>query len=329
MSNNEHESSPKVSVVIPTFNRCDLAVACLTSLRGQRFRDFEVIVADDGSTDDTAATLARNFAEAQVISLEDNRGFAVAVNTGIRAARGEWIFLLNNDMILAEGCLEALVTRAEAQGGDMAAPLVLWRDEPHIVYSAGDLIRVGGRPESHGFRVPREQLQLPGQIFGVSAGAGLYRRAIFDAVGLLDEIFGAYFEDSDLCFRARLAGFSAVLVPEAEAFHKGSASLEGRNWWRTQQCYRNHALIVLKNMPLAMQLHYAPEIYAERLNQTARLFSALRADRGALRAFIGVLRAKLDLWLRAPGALRARRQIQQSRTLSNQALDDLLTKDAP
>ncbi len=329
MTNSRNESAPKVSVVVPTWDRCDLAAACLTTLRAQRFQDFEVIVVDDGSTDGTAATLARDFAEARVISLEKNRGFAVAVNAGIRAARGEWLFLLNNDMVLAEDCLELLVTQAEARGGDMAAPLVLWQDEPHIVYSAGDLIRVGGRPESHGFRAPRDQFQAPESIFGVSAGAGLYRRAIFDAVGLLDESFGAYFEDSDLCFRARLAGFSAVLVAEAEAFHKGSATIAGRNWRRTQQCYQNHALLVLKNMPLALLLRYAAEIYAERLNQTARLFSALRADRGALRALRGVAKAKLGFWLRAPGALRARWKIQRRRTLSNQALDALLTKDAP
>ena len=316
---------PKVSVIIPTWNRRDLVVGCLRALAKQTFTAFEAIVADDGSTDDTVAVLHRDFPKVHVELLEHNRGFAAAVNAGIRKATGEWVFLLNNDVTLAPDCLDALVAAADAA---MAAPLLLWRDDPGVIYSAGDRIRASGRPESIGFRAPLEEFHFPDRIFGVSAAAGLYRRSLFDDTGLLDERFIAYFEDSDLCFRARLAGFDAVFVPEAVATHIGSASIASKTWWRSAQCYRNHALLVLKNMPLSLLFHYGPAIAAERLHQARRLFSSARTEFGAVQAGWLLLRTWASLMWAVPHALRERHRIQNTRRMTPATLNALLTKGA-
>jgi GT2 family glycosyltransferase len=299
-------------------------VDCLRSLAAQTFTDAEIIVVDDGSTDDTAAVLQRDFPHVVVETMPENSGFAKATNAGIRRCSGEWVFLLNNDMTLESECLEKLVDTAEAGEAQLIAPLVLWRDEPATVYSAGDLIQCSGRPESHGFRVPRADLVLPETIFGVSAGAGLFHRSVFDTVGLLDEAFLAYFEDADLCFRARLAGFQAALAPEAVTYHIGSATIQGRTWWRCRQCFINHALLLIKNMPAALCLRYAPAIIGERLNQARRLFSSARTEFGALRALGLLLRAALQLAGKLPYALGQRRKIRGMRKISNQQLNDLL-----
>ena len=99
-------------------------------------------------------------------------------------------------------------------------------------------------------------------------------------VGYFDESFVAYFEDADLCMRARAAGFEAACVPEAVAYHVGSASLAGNTLWRTRQCHRNHALLVLKNYPPRRLIAEAPWIVRERLHQSWRLFTACRAELG-------------------------------------------------
>ncbi len=319
--------NPRVSVVIPTWNRRDLAVTCLRSLETQTFRDFETILADDGSTDDTIPTVQRDFPGVRIESLKDNRGFAVATNAGIRAACGEWLFLLNNDVTLAPDCLERLLAAAEAQHADMAAPVIFWQENPDVLYSAGDRIRLNGRPEAIGFRRARKDFALPSRIFGVGAAAGLYHRRIFDAAGLLDEKFVAYFEDSDLCFRARLAGFTAALAADACAWHVGSATLRGKTWWRSAQCFRNHALLVIKNMPIPIFLRHAPAILAERVHQARQLFSSARVEFGAAQALWILVKSAFSIARCLPHALRERRRIQRSRRIGLRDLEALLAEE--
>lgn len=314
----------RVSIVVPTWNRKDLIGACLESLGAQTFRAFEVVVVDDGSTDGTEAFLAEAYPDVRVVRLEQNRGFCVAANAGIRAAQRELVFLLNNDMTLEPDCLEKLVAAADASDAAMFGPLVLFQDEPETIYSAGDAQRQDGRPESIGFRCTRA-FHFPDRVFGVSAGAGLYRREVFDKIGLFDERFVAYFEDSDLNFRARLAGFDADFVEGAVAYHIGSASLEGRNWWRTRQCCRNHVLLVVKNMPASLIVRYARIIFKERRHQIRRLFSACRAEFGALGAFARLLGTWASIWAALPHAIRERRRIQRQRVLGPDEIDQLLT----
>lgn len=320
----EAMTGPMVSIIIPTWNRCDLVVECLRSLAKQTFRDVEIIVVDDGSTDDTAEVLQWDFPQTKIIQRSKNQGFAVAVNAGIRQARGEWIFLLNNDVTLDPRCLEHLLASASQTQADMIAPLILWEDSPETVYSAGDAIRTNGRPESIGFRSPRKGFVFPQTIFGVSAAAGLYHSRIFKTVGLLDETFIAYFEDSDLCFRARLAGLTAALAPEAIAYHAGSASIAGKTWWRSAQCFRNHGLLIIKNMPFPLIIQYSPALIKERIHQARMLFSSARAEFGALKAIVIFYRTLFSFFRAFPHAFLERRRIQRIRKLPMGELHALL-----
>jgi GT2 family glycosyltransferase len=319
-------SAPRLSIIIPTWNRADLVLACLASLDAQTWQDFEVVVVDDGSSDDTARQVAAAHPAARVLHLAENRGFAVATNTGLRAARAPWLFLLNNDMTLAPDALEHLMRAAESGAADLLTPLVCWQGTPDRVYAAGDRIRAGGRPESIGHNETLAGFVPPATIFGVTFGAGLVHRRVFDRVGMLAEDFVAYFEDADFCFRARLAGFRAACVPDARAWHVGSASLGGNTHWRTTQCHRNHALLVLRNYPIPLLLRHAPALVRERWHQHRRVFSSARAEGGAWHAARCWWRAETALWRALPGALRARRGIQRGRVLSVRALAMLLER---
>lgn len=318
--------SATLTVVIPTWNHRGLLAECLASLATQSRRADQIIVVDDGSTDDTAAYVAREWPDVRLVRLEKNAGFCVAVNAGIRVATGDWVFLLNNDMTLAPDCLERLMEAACEGGAALLAPLVLFRDDPDTIYSAGDRQRPNGRPEAVGFRQCLEGFQFPKTIFGVSGGAGLFKREVFDRVGLLDECFVAYFEDSDLNFRARLAGFDAQFVRNAIAYHVGSASLGGRTWWRARQCFRNHALLVVKDFPLSVFVVNFPSILRERLHQARRLVSSARAEFGLLRALAILPAAGFDTLAALPHCLRERRRIQRARRISIEELKRLMEK---
>ncbi|NIA14052.1 MAG: glycosyltransferase [Nitrospiraceae bacterium] len=316
----------RVSVVIPTWNQKTLLTGCLESLARQTFQDFDTWVVDDASTDGTALEVGGRFPWVQVHRRDRNGGFCVAVNAGIERAAGDYVVLLNDDMTLAPDFLERLVDAAESSGAGLVAPLILWRDEPDVIYGAGDTQWVSGRPESIGFRCPLEGFDFSDKVFGVCAGAALYRREVFEQVGVFDTRFDIYFSDSDLSFRARLSGFDARFARDAVAYHVGSASLDGRTLKRTCQCYVNHMLLVVKNMPLGVLIRHAPAIIRERMHQARRVFSAARVEAGAFHGIRTLFGAWWSMLGVMPHALRERRRIQAARQLSAGELEALLKR---
>ena len=315
-----------LTIVIPTYNHSELLGECLESLQSQSGAAIKVLVVDDGSEEDIAKYVTDNFTGADVLTLPKNDGFAKAVNVGIKAIDTEFVMLLNNDMTLEPDCIETMMRVMNEKVWDMIAPLVVWKDDPDTVYSAGDLVRVNGRPESHGFRTRRGTPENPHSVFGVSAGAALYRRDAFEKVGMFDETFVAYFEDADWCFRARLMGLTAGVTEDAVARHVGSASQSGATWWRTRQCYRNLPMLVMKNFPFVLLLRYFFPIKLELLHQTGRVISSARAEFGLVRG-IGVWLKVMSEWtLLMPRVFAQRWRLQQSRTISIEELDRLLTK---
>jgi len=318
-------SATELTVVIPTFNNTALLIECLRSVHEQTAPPDSIVVVDDGSTEDVAQTVRRDFPDVRVVRLPSNQGFCGAANTGLRAANTQYIFLLNNDMTLDSACIEALMRRANPTS--ILTPLVLFKSDPSVIYSAGDRILTNGRPESIGFRERRVAFEHPASIFGATGGAALIPRSILDRIGYFDGTFVAYFEDADLCMRARLAGFGCALVPDAIAYHVGSASLDGKTWWRSRQCFRNHGLLIVKNFPVSVFLRLLPAILRERLHQAATALSSARAEFGLVRAMGVLLAAAAGLLAALPHAIRARAHLRR-RAISNGDFIALLTRPA-
>ena len=314
-----------LTIVIPTYNRIDLLRDCLASLREQTYTDSEIVVVDDGSRENITAFVDAEFPAARVLKLADNLGFASAVNAGLREVRTRYVMLLNNDMTLEPDCIEKMLGAVGVDGADMAAPLVLFKDDPEVVYSAGDRMRKNGRPEAIGFREPLEGFEPAREVFGVSAGAAIYKKEVFDTVGLFEERFVAYFEDADIAFRARLAGFSAVCVPEARAYHVGSASQDGKTWWRSRQCYRNHVLLVIRCVPWGLLFKYYFRIMREFFHQARMAITSARSEFGLVRALILFVGVTLSLAWFKPIMLLKRFEIQRTKKITNAELDRLLS----
>jgi GT2 family glycosyltransferase len=245
--------SPRASVVIPTWNGARYLAPCLGALAAQTFTDFEVLVVDNGSTDDTAAVLAA-YPMVRSLPLASNRGFAVACNHGIRAALGDIVLLLNNDTVVDPAWLAALVAALDRQPrAGMAQPKVRLMDRRDVLHTTGDTLDLAGRPGNRGvWAVDEGQFDARTEVFGANAAAAAYRRAMLEDVGLLEERFGSYLEDVDLAWRARLRGWSCVYVPQALVYHHVSATgggplssfLVARNrWWLITRCYPGRLLL--------------------------------------------------------------------------------------
>ena len=299
----------RVTVVVPNWNTRKFLHPCLTSLRHQTFKDFETILVDSGSADDSVAFVADNFPEVRVVALGENRGFSGAVNAGIEASRSELVVLLNNDTEQDPGWLAALVRAADGhrEAGSFSSKLVDFRDR-RLLDGAGDALRRSGLPYrlGHGER-DRGQYDEPAPVFGACAAAALYRRAMLDDVGLFDEDFFAYCEDGDLSFRAQLAGYGCLYVPEAVVYHVGGASTGGkRSPTATRLGTRNSLSLLVKNLPAPLVPGMVPYLLAGQLSRLV----VTAASAATLRAHLeGVAQAARLL----PLMLRKRREIQKRR----------------
>ena len=303
----------RATVVIPNWNGKRLLDLCLKSLRNQSFQDFETVVVDNDSTDDSIGFLGREFPEVNVISLEENRGFAAAVNSGIEASDTEFVVLLNNDTEQEERWLGELVGAADAHpdAGLFASKLVDFHDRG-VLDGAGDAMRLSGLPYrlGHGER-DRGQFDEPGYVFGACAAAALYRKSLFEEVGHFDEDFVSYCEDGDLSFRAQLAGHRCFYVPGAVVYHMGSASTGGkRSPTATRLGTQNSLSLLVKDLPLSAVPHILPFFV---FGQLARFATA--AATGSLRAHLeGLAGARRHLPL-----MREKRAVIQKRRLLSDA----------
>lgn len=210
----------------------------------------QLIVVDNGSTDGSADWVAARYPAASIIRNSTNRGFAAAVNQGIRATDSEWVITLNDDTVVSPGWLEALLAAAQGERVGMCACRMLLADDPARFDSAGIWVNWAGVAWNrwYGEPVSAHPVEVAQEVFGPCGGAALYRRAMLDQIGLFDEDFFAYYEDVDLAWRARRAGWNCLYVPQAEVIHAHSATgrrvpglkryLLGRNkWWTIAKNY--------------------------------------------------------------------------------------------
>jgi len=307
------------SVIIPSWNGASLLPACLDSLRVQTFQDFEVLVVDNASTDETVDLIRRDYPEVTLIPLKENRGFTGAVNAGIAASQGSLIALLNQDVEADPRWLEeiARVAHAYPEAGAIACKIMLYDRRDHF-HSAGDGYRRDGIPVNRGvWQKDVGQYNTECPVFAACGGAAAYRRHVLDQIGWFDETFFMYCEDVDLAWRQQLAGWSTIYAPRAVAFHHLSAS--GGGVTASYYTGRNTIYVIVKNVPSPLLQKYWPAM----LKAQWRIFAdALRAWRGA--AARARMRGQCAALLTWPRMLGKRQAIQRSRRVSITYLESLL-----
>lgn len=219
---------PATAAVVPNRNGASWLPGLLASIAAQTTPFAEVIVVDDASQDGSLAWLAAHAPHVRVVALPAQRRFAAAVNAGLAAVSpaADAVALLNTDVELDPGWHAAMRAALDADPGRgaVAGKLVTLAD-PSVVDDAGDILRRDGVCEQRG-RGHRDdgRFDTPGPVFGPCAAAALYRRAALEAVGGLDERYGAYLEDVDLALRLGLAGWTGWYEPGAVARHAGGGS---------------------------------------------------------------------------------------------------------
>jgi len=327
------QTPPLVSVIVVTVNHFDLLKQCLRSLHEQDYEPLEIIVVDNGSIKDARGVLAKEFPEVRVIRLDRNYGFAGGNNRGIEVSKGKYVALINNDAVAEPEWISAMVAAAEADLSIAAvASIIIDGNRPEGLDSCGVGIGLDGmsRQAMRGRPVPK--LTHPKEVLLFSGCACLLRTVALKDVGLFDEDFFAYCEDTDLGLRMRWAGWKIVVAPKAYVKHfysmtGGKFSLQKVYWVE-----RNHVWAAAKNFPWFL-LAFIPMVTLFRY--CAQVYAVLKG-RGELNKFTEqsdwpaivstYLKAHMDMFAKLPAMLAKRRGFRKMHRLGNIDMFNLIWK---
>jgi hypothetical protein len=282
-----------VSVIIPTWNGWALLQQALASLKEQTFRDFEIIVVDNGSSDDTIDRLELSWPEVRLVRFDHNSGFATAVNAGLSVAAGDILVLMNNDVEAEPQWIAALVRALEEspEVGSCASRVLSYQDRSRID-SAGDQLGFFAYAIGHGARDSADY-HLRRYVFSPSAAAAAYRRAALDQSGTFDERFFAYLEDVDLGVRLQLTGWRCLYVPDAVVYHHGSATAARSPEVKLRLLIRNSLFLFFQYMPAATIIAWGPLMLLWPFWRSVREGRSPRLAVQCLAEFLGDWRAVL------------------------------------
>lgn len=313
-----------VSIVIPNWNGAEHIVECLESLVSQT-TECHIIVVDNGSTDKSVALIQEGFPQIEVCKLSENHGFTGGVNAGIKSAltqKFEYIILFNNDAVADKNFVKELVTSAQKHPDAGVVTGKLLRTDGKHFDSTGEFYTTRGMSFSRG-RNQKDtgQYEIEEQVFAGSGGASLYRSKLFKTVGLFDESFFAYFEDIDMSFRARLAGWEVWYIPKAKAMHKVGATSSKLGNFARYHSIKNFMLLYTKDMPAILYWKYLPQFWLQLIRMK---LGCIRDHQ--LGTFVRSFFAGLSL---LPKALVHRYTIQHTRKLTTKQVDALLYKGWP
>lgn len=252
----------KISIVIPNYNGEKYFKKCIESINLQNFKDYELIVIDNASTDSDYSWIKE---DQSIIfkRLEKNYGFSKAVNKGIKLSKSEYVLLLNNDTVLKQDFLAKLLETIEKDKNIFAvsSKMIQYNNQDRID-DAGDEYNILGWTRKIGDGKSIKEFTAKRKVFSACAGAALYRKSVFEKIGYFDEDFFAYMEDIDISYRARIYGYKNVYCPYAQVYHIGSATTGSKyNEFKVKLAARNNIYVPYKNMPLLQLIINIPFLF--------------------------------------------------------------------
>ena len=304
-----------VSIIIVSYNGKRFLQKCFESLFSQSYKNVEVILVDNGSSDDSIAYTNKYFPKVKVVNPHANTGFAQGNNIGVKHAKGKYLFLLNNDAWVDHDTITNLVKEYKDSIGILG---------PTVYNPDGSLQSEGINIDRFGYSVSEKE-NIPKDPFYV-LGAGMFMsRALFNKAGGFDERYFMFVEEVDLAWRVRLLGYKVKVAPDAAIYHIGGGSLFGGKAQKgavyktnTRRVYlreRNTITTLLKNYQLTSLLYIIPSYIS--LNIAEMLFFLLR-----MQPNISYLYLRAWVWniKNMKGTLKLRQKIQHTRKISDQEL---------
>jgi len=317
--------SALVSIVIPHYNGSEMLKTCLKSLQKTTYPNFNIIIVDNASEDDSVEMVSTEFPSVEIIRLSSNKGYAGGCNAGIVAAeKSDYIVLFNNDALVEPEWLSIMVDTMESDDTVAACqPKILSiTNKGYFDYSgaAGGLMDKYAYPFARGriiatIEQDKGQYDDKSSIFWASGTACILRNSALEKVGELDEVFFAHMEEIDLCWRFRLAGYKIMVVPESTIYHQSGATLSAAAFKKKYLNHRNSILMMLKNYSLSSLFNLFPaRIMIESM---AMGYSLLTFD---FNRFGGILAAFLWILFHPIYIIKARKRTQSVRIIDDKEI---------
>jgi len=310
--------NPELSIIITNWNGRIHLSECFESLRKQTFRDYEILMVDNNSQDDSIEYTKDNFPEVKIIQSEMNRGYCGGNNLGCESSKGKFILFLNNDTVLHEDCLDELVKTLKSADGEIIGvfPKVKYYKNPQMINAIGVVWhkRIHWRDHRVG-TFDFGQHKNTEVVFGSIFPALLIKKKEFIAIGMFDESFFAQCEDFDLCYRANILGYRFLIQPKAEILHKYRATSKElfRPHWHHYFFVRNYMLVFLKNYEMRNLLKHLPYAFYRYVIK-GLMQSVKRFDYKFLFIYLRII---IYLILKSPHWMKRRKQIQSKRVIDD------------
>jgi len=314
-----------VSIVIPHYNGSVMLKKCLESLQKTTYPNFNIIIVDNASQDDSVKMVSENFPSMEIIKLDSNKGYAGGCNAGIVATENsDYVVLFNNDALVEPEWLTILVDVMESDDSIAACqPKILSiKNKGYFDYSgaAGGLMDKYAYPFARG-RILATIEQDNGQyddsatIFWASGTACILRVSALEKVGTLDEVFFAHMEEIDLCWRLRLSGYKITVAPKSIIYHQSGATLSAETFKKKYLNHRNSLIMMLKNYSILSLIKLFPlRIIIESM---ALGHSLITLD---LNRFSGIIAAFLWLLTHPIYLISARKRSQSVRVIGDEEI---------
>jgi GT2 family glycosyltransferase len=314
-----------ISIIIPHYNGKSILADCLNSIAKNSYRAYEVIVVDNGSTDGSPEMLRNTFKWVHLIENKDNLGFAGGCNMGMQVALGTFFLLLNNDTILSENTLEALLRKMNDDDRIGLVQPKIRSMQQNILFDysggAGGEIDIFGYPFTRGRlfdKIESDQGQYDGgdyRIFWASGTCCLVRREIIEKLGGLDESFFAHMEEIDLNWRAHLAGYFSVVTGNTFIYHYSGYTLKATHHKKMYLNHRNNMMMLIKNYSLKTLVWILPlRSCLEVINLVYALIT------GNLKWALAIVRSMVYLLCHIPHLVHKHNRIQKLRTTEDRVI---------
>ena len=262
--------TPSVSVIMVNFNgKADLE-NCLPSVFNTDYPNFELIIIDNGSTDGSRAILrelCENENKLKIVFSAQNLGFAEANNVAYASAEGEFIALLNCDTVVSSNWLKELIeTLTKDKTIGIAQSKLLCLYDPALIDSTGDLVHPCGSSIPRGWgEKDLGQYDNQPEIFSARGAAMIIRRDLIRKIGFFDPVYFMSYEDIDLGWRTRLAGYKVTFAPSSIVYHRGVETCNKTYAMKMYNTYKNQYMTLLKNYEIANVLRFTPQFMVVNL----------------------------------------------------------------
>lgn len=317
----------RVAIVVLNWNGIADTLVCLDSLQKQSYKNFTIVVIDNGSTDNSAESLkeyqAKHAKNVEIIYNPKNFGFTGGVNTGIEWALNNdcsYVALFNNDSVADKDWLKNLVDSARPKEIGISTGLLL-HENGKTIDSTGDWYSIWGLPFPRNRNDSADKAPKSEFVFSASGGGSLYKTEMLRDIGFFDEDFFAYYEDTDISFRAQLAGWKVIYEPAAVAYHKQGATSKKMPGLAVYQTFKNLPLLFIKNVPRGLLFFIGIRF---KIAYILMFFNAIKKGNGK-----PAIRGACKGFLLSCKKLGERREIQKNKRVTTKYIKNMLWNDLP